>query len=347
LGPEIDELEAQLRTFTGAKHVLSCANGTDALLLALMAKHLRPNEVVFVPNFTFAATAEAIAFLGGIPLFVDVREDTFNLDPESLKQAVAIARHDGLTPVGVIAVDLFGQPADYVSLHKIARNENLWIIADCAQSFGATYGGQSVCACRHCDVATVSFFPSKPLGCYGDAGAVFTNDDALFQDMHCYRVHGQGTDKYDNQKIGLNARCDTVQAAVLLEKLKIFPDEMERRNAVAEYYRRELKDCVQCPVVAPTCTSVWAQYTLRMPDREMRDGTRIYLKRKGIPSVVYYPKPLHLQTAYQYYPTVTRDRCLRVGEALSSTVLSIPMSAYVTEEQSALVVEAIRTHLGG
>lgn len=342
MGPEIQALEKQLCAFTGAKYTISCANGTDALILGLMAKNVKPGDAVIVPSFTFAATAEVVAFLGATPLFVDVLPDTFNMDPESVKKALMVAKAEGLKTVGIITVDLFGQPADYKPLSEIAKNNGLWIMADCAQSLGATYRGKSVCACEYCDIATASFFPAKPLGCYGDGGAIFTNDDQLAALMKSYRVHGQGTDKYDNERIGLNARLDTIQAAILIEKLTIFPDEIRASNAVAEKYTKGLKDSIQTPFVRDDCTSVWAQYTLVLSAKINRSQLMDALKASGIPSVVYYPKPLHQQKGYKHYPCAGAEHSLPVSERLSATVLSLPMSAYVSEEQVNHVVENVR-----
>jgi len=342
MGPEIQVLEKQLSEFTGAKHAISCANGTDALILGLMAKSVKPGDAVLVPSFTFAATAEVVAFLGATPVFVDVLPDTFNMDPESLKKGILSAKKQGLHPVGIITVDLFGQAADYASIGDVAKNSHLWIMADCAQSFGATYQEKSVCGCADCAMATTSFFPAKPLGCYGDGGAVFTNDDALAALMKSYRVHGQGSDKYDNERIGLNARLDTIQAAILIEKLAIFPDEIKARNAVAERYSKGLTGSVQIPFVRKDCLSVWAQYTLLLTPNVNRGQLMETLKAKGIPSVVYYPKPLHQQKGYKHFPCANDGHSLPVSERLSTNVLSLPMSAYVTKEQVDFIVDSVK-----
>lgn len=342
MGPEIQLLEKQLSAFTGAKHAISCANGTDALILGLMAKNVKPGDAVLVPSFTFAATAEVVAFLGATPLFVDVLPDTFNMDPESLKKGVLAAKKHGLRPVGVITVDLFGQAADYASIGDIAKNNGLWIMADCAQSFGATYQQKSVCGCDFFDIATTSFFPAKPLGCYGDGGAVFTNDDQLAALMKSYRVHGQGSDKYDNERIGLNARLDTIQASILIEKLAIFPDEIKARNTVAERYNQGLSGSVQTPFVRNDCLSVWAQYTLLLSPKINRSHLIEALKAKGIPSVVYYPKPLHQQKGYKHFPCANDGHSLPVSESLSANVFSLPMSAYVTNEQVDFIVDSVK-----
>jgi dTDP-4-amino-4,6-dideoxygalactose transaminase len=328
MGPEVYALEKELSTFCGAKHVITCANGTDALGLGLMAKNVRPGDAVFVPSFTFAATAEVVAWMGATPVFIDALEDTYNLDPTSLEYGIAQAKKLGLNPVGIIAVDLFGQPADYDTIEAIAAEHDLWVMADGAQSFGASYKGRKVGNIG--DIATTSFFPAKPLGCYGDGGAIFTNDDELAAIMASLRVHGQGLDKYDNVRIGMNARLDTIQAAILLEKLTVFPDELVTRQKTADAYTDVLKDHVAVPHVIEGATSTWAQYTVRLPDHVNRPQLMSALKESGIPTMVYYAKPLHLQTAYKHYPTATGGS-LPVCEKLSEHVLSLPMSGYVGE----------------
>ncbi|MDR1665483.1 MAG: DegT/DnrJ/EryC1/StrS family aminotransferase [Puniceicoccales bacterium] len=338
MGPEVRKLEEQLTLFVGSRHSLTCANGTDALTLGLMSLRLRPGEAVFVPSLTFAATAEAVSLLGGIPLFVDVREDTFNLDIESLKNGFQMARKEKLNPVGIIAVDLFGQPADYAPISDFARDNCLWLMADSAQGFGATYQGSSVCACRHCHVATTSFFPAKPLGCYGDGGAVFTNDDERADLIDSFRAHGRTkADKYDHVRRGLNSRLDTVQAAILMEKLKIFPDEIKARNRVADIYGQTLQDICRVPVINHDTTHVWAQYTLVLPPEKNREKLMDYLAKRGIPTVVYYPKPLHLQTAYKDFPHPN----LPASERLRSRVLSLPMHPYLSTEQCHRIAEEV------
>lgn len=335
MGPEIDELEKELANFCGVKHAITCSSGTDALVLGLMAKDLQPGDIVFLPSFTFAATAEAVAFLGATPVFIDSCKDTYNLDPKSLAQAIELVKKTDANLAGIITVDLFGLPADYDVIQTIADKHNLWILADAAQSFGGTYKGKKVGTLA--EMTTTSFFPAKPLGCYGDGGAIFTDNDELAEKMQSLRVHGKGTDKYDNVRIGLNARMDTVQAAVLLEKLKIFPDELKARQHTAKYYNEALKDSVQVPVIFDDVTSAWAQYTICLPQGIDRDALQSKLKDAGIPSVVYYVKPLHLQTAYKNYPTATGVG-LPVCEALSQNVLSLPMSGYVTDEDLQAVI---------
>jgi dTDP-4-amino-4,6-dideoxygalactose transaminase len=341
LGPEVAELERRLGEFCGVKHVLSCANGTDALGLAAMAKGLAPGQAVLVPSFTFAATAEIVAWYGATPVFVDVREDTFNIDPAGLEAGIAAARRLGLDPVGVIPVDLFGLPAAYDEILAIAAAHRMWVICDAAQSFGATYRGRMVGTIG--DLATTSFFPAKPLGCYGDGGAVFLADDEMMSILKSLRVHGQGSDKYDNVRIGMNARLDTVQAAVLIEKLAIFADEIAARERIAARYGALLRDLVHVPQVPAGLTSVWAQYTVRLPAGVDRDRVAARLKAAGVPSAVYYAKPLHRQTAYRDYPVAGNG--LPVSERLAGEVLSLPMHPYLDEPVQHRIVTALEAAL--
>ena len=298
MGPEVRQFEADMSEFCGAKHSISCANGTDALGLGLMAKDVKPGDAVFVPSFTFAATAEVVSWMGATAIFIDSLPDTFNIDPESLKQGILLAKKAGLNPCGIIPVDLFGQPADYEKIETIANEHNLWIMADGAQSFGAYYQGRRVGNIG--DMATTSFFPAKPLGCYGDGGAIFTNDDDLAAKIKSLRVHGQGSDKYDNVRIGMNGRLDTIQAAILIEKLKIFETELDARQMIADRYTQGLKDVVQTPSLMDKTTSAWAQYTVALPKYSNREQLMQEMKDEGIPTFVYYIKPLHLQTAYKH-----------------------------------------------
>ena len=337
MGPELRELERALAAFSGVGHALGCANGTDALQLAMMALGPGARDAVFCPGFTFAATAEAVALCGAVPVFVDVREDSFNIDPDSLERAIEAARAQGLVPRGIIPVDLFGLPADYDRLEAIAAREALWILADSAQGYGASYKG------RRCGsigtIATTSFFPAKPLGCYGDGGAVFTDDDDLAAAMASLRVHGKGTDKYDNLRIGLNSRLDTLQAAILLEKLAIYEEEIDRRQVVARRYADALASAVAIPRVPEGCVSVWAQYTLTARDNAQRERIRTALQAAGIPSAIYYPRPLHLQTAYADFP---RDpRGLETAERLAERVLSLPMHPYLDAADQEEIVSAV------
>ena len=339
-GPEVTELEQKLAAFTGARHVVACASGTDALLMVLMAKGVGPGDAVLCPSFTFCATGESVALTGATPVFVDVDAVTFNMDVASLKRGLAAARRAGLRPKGVTVVDLFGQSADHDAIAAVAETEGLFVLDDAAQAFGATYKGKRLGGIGN--TMATSFFPAKPLGCYGDGGAIFTDDDTLAETLRSIRVHGQGTDKYDNVRLGLTARLDTIQAAVLLQKLTIFEDEIAARNAVAERYTRGLGNIVTVPRLAPDCTSVWAQYTIRLPNGD-RDGFASALKAKGVPTMVYYPKPMHQQTAYQRYPVA--DGGLPVSEALSGDVISLPMHAYLNEADQDRVIAAVHEAL--
>jgi dTDP-4-amino-4,6-dideoxygalactose transaminase len=339
MGPEVFELEKQLAAFCGVKHAISCANGTDALGLGLMAKNVGHGDAVFVPSFTFAATAEVVAWMRATPVFIDSLEDTYNMDPKSLEQGIKQAKKLGLKSVGIIPVDLFGQPADYDAIQAIADEYGLWVMADGAQSFGASYKGRKVGNIG--DMATTSFFPAKPLGCYGDGGAIFTNDDELAAVIKSLRVHGQGADKYDNVRIGMNGRLDTIQAAILIEKLKIFPDELVARQKTADAYNEALKDMVSVPKVIDETSSAWAQYTVVLTEHIDRFKLMTSLKETGIPTMVYYVKPLHLQTAYKHYPTATGS-ALPVCENLSERVLSFPMSGYVDGDEALTVATVFR-----
>ena len=324
MGPEVSEFEEKLRQFTGSRHALTCANGTDALTICLMAWGIGPGDAVFMPSFTYVATAETAAQLGATPFFVDVSEETFNIDPQSFKQAVIDCGNTGLRPAVVIAVDLFGQTADVDAITEIARNYDVKVLVDGAQSFGAISKGRRVGTMG--DATTTSFFPAKPLGCYGDGGAIFVQDEELAEKINSIRLHGKGKQKYDNVIIGVNSRLDTLQAAVLLEKLKIFPKEIERRNYFSELYAKYLPDgCT--PKTIPECTSVWAQYTVVLNNR---DEMKMRLSSRGIPSVIYYPKALSQQDAYSHFPVVSSG--LNNSESLPSKVLSLPMHPYLSEE---------------
>jgi dTDP-4-amino-4,6-dideoxygalactose transaminase len=324
MGPEVEDLERKLAAFVGAKHALSCANGTDALVLPLIAWGVGPGDAVFCPSFTFAATAEVAPWLGAQPVFVDVDPHTYTLDPVSLANAIAEVKAEGrLTPRVIIAVDLFGQCADYPAIAELARAHDLRLVADSAQAFGATLNGASPMAWA--DVMTTSFFPAKPLGCYGDGGALFTNDADLAQVIASLRNHGQGEDRYDNVRIGMNSRLDTIQAAILLEKLEIFRDEIVERERIARRYNAGLAPLVDAvPTVIEDGTSVWAQYTIEHADR---DGLAAHLKAQGVPTAIYYPRPLHLQHAYASFPRGAGG--LPVTERIAGRVLSLPMHPYL------------------
>jgi dTDP-4-amino-4,6-dideoxygalactose transaminase len=337
-GPEVTELEAALAKFCGAKHVVSCASGTDALLMVLMAKGIGPGDAVLCPSFTFCATGEVVVLTGATPVFVDVDEATFNIDANSLKRGIATARQRGLKPRAIIPVDLFGQPADHDTIDAIAEAEGLFVLNDAAQSFGASYKGRRLGTFGL--ATTTSFFPAKPLGCFGDGGAIFTDDDELAATLRSIRVHGQGSDKYDNIRIGLTARLDTVQAAILIEKLKIFEDEIVARNAVADRYARGLGNLVTVPRVASGRDSIWACYTIRLPKGTDRDRFVADLKAQGIPTAIYYPKSIHQQTAYREFPVA--DGGLPVCESLSADVVSLPIHAYLDEATQERIIAAVR-----
>ena len=337
-GPEVTQLEADLAAFSGAKHVVSCASGTDALLMVLMAKGVGRGDAVLCPSFTFCATGEVVALTGATPVFVDVDDATFNMDVGSLRNGIAAAKRQGLKPRAVIPVDLFGQPADHDAIAAIAEAEGLFVLDDAAQAFGASCKGRRL---GTFGLATAtSFFPAKPLGCFGDGGAIFTDDAKLAETLRSVRVHGQGSDKYDNVRLGLTARLDTMQAAILIEKLKIFEDEVAARNKVAERYTQGLGNVVTVPRVASGCTSVWAQYTIRLPKGCDRDGFAAALKAQGIPTAIYYPKSMHQQTAYRDFPVA--DGGLPTCESLSCDVISLPMHAYLDEPTQARIIKAVR-----
>lgn len=337
MGPEVAAVEAELSKWAGTKHTLSCANGTDSLGLVLMAKGVGPGDAVFVPAFTFVATAEIVAWVGATAYFVDVLDDSFNMDPASLARAIESAKSAGLRPVGVIPVDLFGQPADYRAINTIARDHALWVLADAAQSFGATLDGKPVGSWG--DVASTSFFPAKPLGCYGDGGALFTDDDELYSLFKSLRVHGQGSEKYDNVRIGMNARLDTIQAAILLEKLRIFGDEINTRQRAANYYSAGLRDIARIPTVIPGATSVWAQYTLVLDEAVDRNAVIAKCKAAGVPTMVYYPIPLSQQTGYRHFPSVPGG--VPVSENLSRHVLSLPMHPYLDTDTQDYIISVV------
>ena len=341
-GPEVTRLEADLADFSGAKHVVSCASGTDALLMVLMARGIGAGDAVFCPSFTFCATGEAVALTGATPVFVDVDEATFNMDAASLKRGIATATRAGLKPRAVIPVDLFGQSADHDGIGEIADAEAMFVLDDAAQGFGASYKGRRL---GTFGLATAtSFFPAKPLGCFGDGGAIFTDDAELAQTLRSIRVHGQGSDKYDNVRLGLTGRLDTLQAAVLIEKLKIFEDEIAARDKVADRYARGLGNMVGVPRLAGGCSSIWAQYTIRLPNGVDRDGFAAALKSQGIPTAIYYPKSMHQQTAYRDFPVA--DGGLPASERLSRDVISLPIHAYLDEPTQQRIIATVRGALG-
>ena len=344
MGPEVGELEGRLAAFTRTKHAIGCASGTDALLMALMAQGVGPGDAVFTTPFTFIATGETLALLGATPIFVDVEKDTFNLDPDKLEETIQAfldgdASHpslpggsEGLTPKGIMPVDLFGLCCDYDRINAIAEKHGLFVIEDAAQSFGAMYKGKPSCSLG--DIGCTSFFPAKPLGCYGDGGAVFTDDDELAEIMLSIRIHGKGTHKYDNVRVGINGRLDTMQAAILLPKLDVFPEELERRQVVARaYYERlvSLAPRLTPPAEFPDMVSAWAQYTLVAEDTALKESLQAALKDEGIPTAVYYPLPLHLQTAFSSLGHKKGD--MPVSEYFSERVFSLPMHPYLEEAE--------------
>jgi dTDP-4-amino-4,6-dideoxygalactose transaminase len=348
MGPQVKELEKQLADYVGVKHCLTCANGTDALTLALKAWGIGPGDAVLVPDFTFFSSAEVVPLEGAEPVFVDVCEDTFNIDATDLERAVQAVLAEGrLRPRVVVTVDLFGLPADYQAVRTVADRYGLLVLEDGAQGFGGTIDGKR--ACSFGDIATTSFFPAKPVGCYGDGGAVFTDNDEWAALIDSYRVHGKGQFKYDNVRIGMNSRLDTVQAAVLQVKLKAFSEyELDDINAAAEKYTERLKDIVATPVIPEGFRSSWAQYTIKLQDSAQRDALQVALKAEGIPSMVYYPKPMHLQTAFSNLSFRAKSRNLDhcpVATSLCSRVLSLPLHPYLTEEQIDTVCSAIRKFL--
>ena len=345
MGPQVRELERQMAAYVGVKHCLSCANGTDALTLALKAWGIGPGDAVFVPDFTFFSSAEVVSLEGATPVFVDVCEETFNIDAKDLECAVESVLSEGrLKPRVVVAVDLFGLPADYARIREIADRYRLLILEDGAQGFGGSIDDRR--ACSFGDIATTSFFPAKPLGCYGDGGAVFTDNDEWAELIASYRVHGKGTDKYDNVRIGMNSRLDTIQAAILQVKLKAFADyELDAVNAAAERYNSLLRDTVATPFIPEGFGSSWAQYTLRLRDAAQRDALQASLKSAGIPAMVYYPKPMHLQTAFAHIePSDAKDLC-PVATSLCGRVLSLPMHPYLTEKDIDTICEAVKKAL--
>jgi dTDP-4-amino-4,6-dideoxygalactose transaminase len=351
MGPEVRTFEAELAAFCGARRALSCGNGTDAIALPLMAWGVGAGDAVFCPSFTFAATSEVAPWVGAEPVFVDILPDTYNLDPAKLEAAILAIQAEGrLTPKAIIAVDLFGQPADYPAISAIAKRHGLKLIADSAQGFGCTLGGRHPIAWA--DVVTTSFFPAKPLGAYGDAGAVLTDDDALWDLMDSFRVHGKAvTDdlkgrtfdhdpKYLNMRVGMNSRLDTLQAAILIEKLKVFPEEIVQRQAAADRYADALKGIVKTPAVIEGGRSVWAQYTI---EHEDPDGLAAHLKTQGVPTARYYPIPMHRQTPYAHYP---QPGGLPVSESAAERVISLPMHADLTAEIQQEIAEAVRAYNG-
>ena len=342
MGQPVRDLESELAAYVGVRHCLTCASGTDALTLSLMAMGVGAGDAVFVPDFTFFASAECVALVGAEPVFVDVCADTFNINTDDLERAVAATVAAGrLTPKAIIAVDLYGLPADYDAIRVIARKYNLAVIEDGAQAFGGQIDGRR--ACSFGDMSATSFFPAKPLGCYGDGGAVFTDDDRLAEMVSSLRVHGKGTGKYDNVRIGLNSRLDTLQAAILQVKLKAFDSrELDAVRRIAGLYTEQLSEAVRVPVIPDGYASAWAQYTIRLSGRVERDAVKAALQEAGIPSMVYYPKPLHKQEAFA--GLASADAC-PVATRLCDEVLSLPMHPYLTDREIGIICSLVKQSL--
>jgi UDP-2-acetamido-2-deoxy-ribo-hexuluronate aminotransferase len=339
LGPEVTELEERLAAYVGVRHAISCSSGTDALFIVLMAKGVGPGDAIFTTPFTFIATAEVVQLLGATPVFVDIDPKTYNISPESLKATLVNfdkrSQTAGLKPWGIIAVDLFGQPADYERLNLLARDRGLFVLEDAAQSFGATYRGRRAGAFT--EAAATSFFPAKPLGGYGDGGAVFTDDGDLAAILKSIRNHGQGTDRYDNVRLGINGRLDTLQAAILLAKLEIFDQEVAARQEIARRYHEGLRGVVAVPKVAPGCSSVWAQYSV---ESEARAPILERLGKAGVPTAIYYPKPLHLQEVFRGLGYGPGD--FPVSEAAAGRIFSLPMHPYLEKTDQERIIGVIR-----
>lgn len=336
LGPEVAEFEGKLADYVGVKHVIACANGTDALLLPLLASGIGPGDAVFVPSFTFAATAEVVALAKAEPVFVDIDPDTYNIDTASLEAAIDMIKAEGrLRPRAISPVDLFGLGADYSTILPIAEREGLMVIEDAAQSIGGMIGNAKCGSFG--TVGSTSFYPAKPLGCYGDGGAMFTDDDEMAALLRSYAFHGKGETQYDNIHVGLNSRLDTLQAAILIEKLAILEDEMIARQKVAQRYSEGLRGVVKVPHIPSASRSAWAQYAIETPER---DALKAHLQAEGIPSVIYYVKPLHQQVAYRDYPTAPGG--LPVSEDLPSRILCLPMHPYLSEADQDRIIAAIR-----
>ena len=340
MGPEVIELEQALAEFAGARHAIGVSSGSDALLVALMACGIGPGKAVFLPGFTFTATAEVVLLTGATPVFVDVKADSFNMDAVDLEAKIAALDPDRLLPTAVMPVDLFGLPADYDTITAIAEQHHMVVIGDAAQSFGGRWRGRPVGSLAR--ISCTSFFPAKPLGGYGDGGAIFTDDDELAEIMRSIRTHGAGRQKYEIVRLGLNARLDTLQAAILLPKLAIFADEIEQRHTLAAYYNAALSDVVQTPMTPNDAQSTWAQYTIQLDNR---DGVAAQLKEQGIPTAIYYPRPMDQQTAYREYSDGPGS--LTTCEMLSDRVLSLPMHAYMAEDTAAQICRAVREAVAG
>ena len=344
LGPEVKELEDRLSSFTDTKHALCCSSGTDALLLSLLGLKIKPGEGVIVPAFTFASSAEVMPLLGAIPIFIDVKRDTFNIDPSKLYDSLQTAKDIGINVKGIMSVGLFGQPAEMDLINDFAKNNNLWVLDDAAQSFGGKHKEKTVGNLS--EVAATSFFPAKPLGCYGDGGAVFTNDREIYEIANSSHIHGMGKKKYEYDRIGMNARMSTIQAAILLEKLVIFPEELQKRQIVADNYNKNLSSLnvsIRLPEIHKNFKSSWAQYTIILPENINRDKLQEYLKSKKIPTAVYYPIPLNEHKPYSKYPVSKSG--LDITYHLSKNVLSLPMHPYLKEDDIIYISENINNFI--
>ena len=341
MGPEINELEAKLAEYSGVKHAITCSSGTDALMLSLMALDIKPGDGVIVPSFSFAATAEVLPCFGAIPIFADIDPITFNLNPDNLSNAIAAANSTQIKTKGIISVGLFGQPSDYHRLQEFADKHGLWILDDAAQSYGASWEDKPV---GHLgEITATSFFPAKPLGCYGDGGAVFTDNEQFAEIIRSARIHGMGRERYSYDRIGLTARLDSIQAAILLEKLKLFPDELKQRQKIANRYHQSLCDVVETPQLAPDATSSWAQYTIKLPHSASRQAIQENLSAQGIPTAIYYPKGMHEHKPYAHYPIA--DGGLPVTLECCARVLALPMHPYLDEETQDIIVSALKKAL--
>lgn len=341
MGPEVGELETALCEHSGAAHVVSCSSGTDALLLALMALGVKPGDGVIVPSFTFTASAEVMPMLGAVPVFAEIDEDSFTLDPQGLETAMASGQAAGVNMVGIIAVGLFGQPANMPALSAFAKAHGLWLVDDAAQSYGTSYEGAKTGTMA--DISCTSFFPAKPLGCYGDGGAVFTDNAHYAELMRSCRVHGQGLDKYHNDRIGMTARLDTMQAAILLAKLAIFDEELSLRQQVADRYEDRLADTLKTPQLAQNATSSWAQYTICLPEGTDRAALQKQLMAENVPSAIYYPLPMHRQTPYAHYPVAGGN--LATTDKLSEIVLALPMHPYLSVDDQDHICTVLKAAL--
>tara|TARA_Y100001935_G_C17301710_1_gene509669 strand:- start:1764 stop:2879 length:1116 start_codon:yes stop_codon:yes gene_type:complete len=337
MGPEVKELEERLSSFTSTKHCITCSSGTDALLIPLLAKNIGPGDAIITTPFTYIATAEVIHILGATPVFCDIYPETFNINPEKIKDAYEEALSKGLKPKAIIPIDLFGLPARYRLINKIAEELELFIIEDAAQGFGGNIRGKR--AGSFGDVAATSFFPAKPLGCYGDGGAIFTNNDELAEQMKSIRIHGSGSDKYDNIRIGINGRLDTIQAAILIEKLEIFSEELTKRNIIAEHYSANLSDKFKTPFIPKDYFSSWAQYSIIAESKTNRDIIMNHLKSKDIPSMIYYRIPLHLQKVFKYLGY--QKGAFPVSEKISNSVFSLPMHPYLNIEKQNKIIDVL------